>query len=146
LWRSSFGESSDRWPGRGVHPFFSANQIPFVLHLKGAVRGLAGPSNWAIYNEEMAMQGIAEAEYEDQDSIEAEYGDRESTSSKDEGVEMAKLWINEKYHLEMEVKDGDRWMTLVAGNVHEDKDFNVIWTEAVKCVAEVREKVQKGPM
>jgi hypothetical protein len=66
--------------------------------------------------------------------IDLENSGRESKSSEDEGVEMAKLWINEKYHLEMEVKDGECWMTPVVGNVHEDKDFNVIWTEAIKCV------------
>jgi hypothetical protein len=48
LWRSVFGENSDQWPG-GVNNPSNADQIPFVINFKGALTGVVGPYNWAIY-------------------------------------------------------------------------------------------------
>jgi len=74
-------------------------------------------------------------------AIDEWYGGRDE----DRRVEMVKIWINENYHLEMEMKDGERWLRPVAGNLHENKDFNVIWGDALKPVYVLLEREGKWP-
>jgi hypothetical protein len=111
LWET-ISNNAESPPNKFIHRQIQIGK-PLILNFGGAVRGTIGTFKMAVYSEEMALVVEKEPEY-----------------GKIGGARFGKIWIDEKYGLELEMKDGKRWIRPVAGN-EDEIDYDEIWTEAV---------------